>query len=71
LKSDVVSGGADRSAESDFASAFEDGDDHRVGDADAADQKRDRAEREQQSGEDFIDGGAGGECVGSSVVVLA
>ena len=44
----MAAGGAERSAEADFGAAFEDGDDHDVGDADAADEQGDGAEAEEQ-----------------------
>jgi hypothetical protein len=47
----VSAGSAEGAAESDFAAAFEHGDDHDVGDPDRADQERDGTKAEQQSGE--------------------
>ena len=43
-------GRAEGAAQADLGAALEDGDHHDVGDADAADQQRDRAEAEEQGG---------------------
>ena len=45
----MPSGGAEGAAQSDLGAAFEDGDDHDVGDADRADEQGDGAEAEEQA----------------------
>ena len=54
-------GRAEGPAQADLGAAFEHGDDHDVGDADAADQEGDRAEAEEQGGGGGCDGDPGGE----------
>ncbi len=48
LAADVGLGRAECSAQADLGASFDDGDDHHVGDADAADEQRDPAESEEQ-----------------------
>jgi hypothetical protein len=54
-------GGAQSTAQADLGAAFEDGDDHDVGDADRADQQGDRAEAEEQGVERALGVGFGGQ----------
>ena len=54
LRADVAAGRAERAAQADLRPALQHRDDHRVGDADAADQQRDRAEAEEQPGQRVV-----------------
>ena len=63
LRADVPAGGAQRPAQPDLRAALEDRDDHRVGDADAADEQRHRAEAQEQAGQRVVGLGARGERV--------
>src|ERR1700681_1335355 len=63
-RSDSVKFGAECAAQADLAAAFKHGDDREVGDADRADEQRDRAEAEEEGGGGAGDGDAGGECLG-------
>src|SRR5262249_42973430 len=49
LDPDLPLGGAEGTAQADLGAAFQDGDDHDVGDPDAADQQGHRAEAEEQA----------------------
>lgn len=64
VASDVAPGGAECPAKPDLRAASQDGDDHSVSDADAADEQRDAAECEKQRGEGLVRGGPRGESVG-------
>ena len=57
-------GGAERAAQPDLGAAFEDGDDHDVGDADGSDEEGDGAEAEEQAVEGAVGVGLGDECRG-------
>ena len=59
LGADVAPGGAEGAAQADLGAAFEDGDDHDVGDADRADQEGDGAEAEEQAVEGAFGVGLG------------
>ena len=61
LGADLASGGAQGAAQPDLGAAFQDGDDHDVGDPDRADQQRDRAQAEEQGVEGALGVGLGGE----------
>ena len=61
LGPDLAPGGAKGAAQPDLLTALKHGDDHDVGDADRADQQRDRAEAEEQGVERSLDVGLGGE----------
>src|SRR5262249_16853309 len=61
LGADVTFGSAQGAAQADLGAAFEDGDDHDVGDADGADEQRDRAEAEEQAVEGAFGLGLGDE----------
>ena len=61
LDADVAFGGAEGAAQPDLAAAFEDGDDHDVGDADGADEQGDGAEAEEQAVEGALGVGLGDE----------
>ena len=57
-------GGAEGAAQADLGAAFEDGDDHDVGDADRADEQGDGAEAEEQAVERALGVGLGDQGVG-------
>ena len=61
LDADVAFGGAERAAQPDLGAAFEDGDDHDVGDADCADEERDGAEAQEEAVEGALGVGLGDE----------
>ena len=63
LGADLAAGGAQGAAQPDLGAAFQDGDDHDVGDPDRADQQRDRAQAEEQGVEGALGVGLGGERV--------
>ena len=64
----MAAGGAEGSAQSDLRTPFQDGDDHDVGDADAADQQGDGAEAEEQAAVGALGGDLGREDVGGEDV---
>ena len=64
LDADLAFGRAERAAQADLRAAFEHADDHDVGDADRADEERDRAEAEEQAVEGAFGVGFGDERVG-------
>ena len=66
---DVAAAGAQGPAQADLGAAFEDGDDHDVGDADPADQQGDRAQAEEQPVVGAFGGHFGFEDVGGAARV--
>src|SRR6185437_13578124 len=58
---ELGAGGAQRAAQPDLLTAFQHGDDHDVGDADAADEQGDGAEAEEQGVQGALGVGLGGE----------
>src|SRR6202040_38621 len=64
LGADVAFGGAQGAAQPDLGAAFQDGDDHDVGDSDGADPQRDRAQPAVQGVQGALGGGRRGERAG-------
>ncbi len=59
LRADMASGGAQRAAQADLGAAFEDRDDHDVGDAYRTDKQRDGTETQEQAVERALRVGPG------------
>ena len=56
--------GAERAAQANLLATFQDGNDHRVGHADATDEQGDRTDAGEQGRERLVGRVLGGQCVG-------